>query len=373
MASEPARTYPSELPVLALRQTVVFPLTVQPLAVNRPMSVEAVNRALAGDRLLFLTLQNGDSDEPGAGGPPADRHDRRHPADGQGPHRRHPHHRRRADAGARRPDHAERARRSRATVRPAPEQTERTLEVDAYVRRLQELVDRALSVTSGLSQELRGLVMGIDDPLRLAYVLASLLDIKADEKQHILEADDLTTKLKAVADALDARDLAPRAQGQDRVGGAAGDDRRAAAVLPAPAAEGDSGRARRGRKARGAGDPEADRRREAARRGGRGRQPRSRPARAHDAGVARVPDDPHLHRLGARRAVVGHDRRPARPGRGAPRPRRGSLRSRQGQGADRRVPRGPEAEARIGRGRFSASSARPASARRRSASRSRAR
>ena len=49
--------YPSELPVLALRETVVFPLTLQPLAITRPLSIESVNRALAGDRLLFLTLQ----------------------------------------------------------------------------------------------------------------------------------------------------------------------------------------------------------------------------------------------------------------------------------------------------------------------------
>ena len=66
MATEPERTYPSELPVLALRQTVVFPLTIQPLAINRPMSIETVNRALAGDRLIFLALQTNDKDEPDA-------------------------------------------------------------------------------------------------------------------------------------------------------------------------------------------------------------------------------------------------------------------------------------------------------------------
>src|ERR1019366_8721694 len=46
MASEPVRTYPSELPVIPLRQTVVFPLTLQPLAINRALSIESVNRAL---------------------------------------------------------------------------------------------------------------------------------------------------------------------------------------------------------------------------------------------------------------------------------------------------------------------------------------
>src|SRR2546430_16990993 len=62
-----ARTYPSELPVVALRQTVVFPLTLQPLAVNRPASIESVNRARGGHRLLFLTLQATAKDEPGPG------------------------------------------------------------------------------------------------------------------------------------------------------------------------------------------------------------------------------------------------------------------------------------------------------------------
>ena len=60
-------------------------------------------------------------------------------------------------------------------------------------------------------------------------------------------------------------------------------------------------------------------------------------------GVARIPDDPHLSGLGARRSVGQDDRGSAGSCRGAPRPRRGSLRSRQGQRTDRRVPRGPEA------------------------------
>ena len=46
MLSDPARTYPSELPALALRETVVFPLTLQPLAISRPHSIESVNRWL---------------------------------------------------------------------------------------------------------------------------------------------------------------------------------------------------------------------------------------------------------------------------------------------------------------------------------------
>jgi ATP-dependent Lon protease len=36
-----------------------------------------------------------------------------------------------------------------------PERTERTIEVDAHVRRIQELVEKALSLATGLSEELR--------------------------------------------------------------------------------------------------------------------------------------------------------------------------------------------------------------------------
>src|SRR5436190_3334465 len=201
MATEPARAYPSELPVLALRQTVVFPLTLQPLAINRPMSIESVNRALSGDRLMFLTLQNTDKDEPDptdlrpVGTIAAIRQMAKVPNGGihiivEGLTRA------KSELVTRNGDIV------RATVMPAPDVVVRSLEVDAHVRRLQELIDRALSLASGLSQELRGLVAGIDDPLRLAYLLSSLLDMKADEKQRILEITDLTEKLQAVSTAL---------------------------------------------------------------------------------------------------------------------------------------------------------------------------
>ena len=200
MTTNPARTYPSELPVIALRQTVVFPLTLQPLAINRAVSMDSVNRALASDRLVFLALQKGEADEP----EPSDLHDtgtiaaiRQMAKMPTGIHV--------IVEGLARGKanvYARAGASLSATVTERSETIDRTLEVDAYVRRLQELIDHALSVSSGFSQELRGLVASIDDPLRLGYVLASLLDIKAEDKQNILETDDLTTKLKAVADAL---------------------------------------------------------------------------------------------------------------------------------------------------------------------------
>jgi ATP-dependent Lon protease len=200
--SDPTRTYPSDLPALALRDTVVFPLTLQPLAISRPISIEAVNRALASDRLIFLSLQTTDTDDPTAndlkpiGTIAAIRQMAKAPTGGihvivEGL------------ARARGAPVTLTGLSLRATVSPEPEQADRSLEVDAYVRRIQDLVERAASLSSGLSQEMRTLVLGIEDPLRLAYVLASLLDLKAVEKQQLLEQQTLIEKLQAVAKALD--------------------------------------------------------------------------------------------------------------------------------------------------------------------------
>ena len=90
----------------------------------------------------------------------------------------------------------------RAQITPMPEVVERTIEVEAHVRRIQELIEKALSLATGLSEELRGVVMNIEDPLRLAYVLATLIDMKPADKQALLEENDLLKKLESVAGAL---------------------------------------------------------------------------------------------------------------------------------------------------------------------------
>jgi len=200
MADPTPPPLPTELPVLPLRSTVAFPLTLQPLAVTRGVSMETVNRSLGSDRLILLVLQDNDSEDPG----PEDL--RKIGTVGVI--------RQMAKAGAGiniilegvarvRLDSVTRTGTSmRARITPVPETFERTLEVDAHVRRIQELIDKTLSLSSGLSEELRGLVMTIDDPLRLVYVLATLLDLRPPDKQAILEESDLVKKLQAVATAL---------------------------------------------------------------------------------------------------------------------------------------------------------------------------
>jgi endopeptidase La len=175
-------------------------LTLQPLAVNRPVSVETVNRALGADRLILLLLQENDEDDPG---PPDLKRVgtvgviRQMAKVGGGINII-------VEGIARvRADVVTRTGTSmRAQIVPQPERFERTIEVDAHVRRIQELIEKALSLATGLSEELRGVVMNIDDPLRLAYVLATLIDMKPADKQALLEENDLLKKLQAVANAL---------------------------------------------------------------------------------------------------------------------------------------------------------------------------
>ena len=202
--AQAATTLPSELPVVPLRSAVVLPMTVAPLGVSRSMSVEAVNRALAGDRMVLLLLQHGDGEEPSAD----DLHRVgtvaiiRQMAKGPTGIRVLVEGVSRALAEVVHTDKGF----LRAVVKPLPEPTDRSVEIDAHVRRLQELVDRALSLATGLSPDIKSLVMSLDDPLRIAYLLASLLDMKAEDKQKLLEENSLTVKLDSVSAAL-AREI----------------------------------------------------------------------------------------------------------------------------------------------------------------------
>ena len=195
---------PSELPAVPLRGAVVLPMTVAPLGVSRPISVEAVNKALSGDRMVLLLLQKNDNDNPSV-----DDVERvgtvaiiRQMAKGQGGMRVLVEGIARARAEFLQTEKGYLS----ALIKAMPETSQRSLEIDAHVRRLQELVDRALSLATGLSPDIRTLVGSLDDPLRIAYLLASLVDMKPEDKQRLLEENSIAIKLDAVSSAL-AREI----------------------------------------------------------------------------------------------------------------------------------------------------------------------
>jgi len=60
-----AVSIPDVLPVMALRDAVLFPYAIIPLTVGREISVRAVDEALAGNRLvLVLTQQSPQTEDP---------------------------------------------------------------------------------------------------------------------------------------------------------------------------------------------------------------------------------------------------------------------------------------------------------------------
>jgi ATP-dependent Lon protease len=187
---------PTTLPVLPLRRTVAFPLTMQPLAVNRPASVESVNAALGSDRMLLLVLQTTDADEADPSQLEAigticivrqmarAEHGLNIIFEGVA---------RVAVKTVSRSGNA-----MRAEVEPLPERLDTGVETEAYERRIRELAEKAVTLATGASAEVRQLVLGIEDPLRLTYLLGSMLDASAKEKQDILAADPLVKKLELV-------------------------------------------------------------------------------------------------------------------------------------------------------------------------------
>ena len=54
---------PDEMPLLPIRDVVVYPYMILPLFVGREASIRAVNEALSKDRLIFLAAQKEITDE----------------------------------------------------------------------------------------------------------------------------------------------------------------------------------------------------------------------------------------------------------------------------------------------------------------------
>ena len=62
----PGQSVPSALPVLPLKDTVMFPDTMTPLAVGQERSVRLINDVLGGNRMVVMVAaKDPDVDEPG--------------------------------------------------------------------------------------------------------------------------------------------------------------------------------------------------------------------------------------------------------------------------------------------------------------------
>jgi ATP-dependent Lon protease len=195
---------PDVLPVLPLKDTVVFPYIILPLSVGRDKSVLAVDRALSESRVIMLVAQrDAANDNPGE----ADLFEVGTAAvimrmlklpDGririlvQGL----------ARARVQHISQMEPYLQAKIERIEEPRPEGPSLEVEALVRSVKESLDRAVTLGKGISAEVMVIAANLEDPGRLADLAASNLDLKLGEAQQILEMLDPIERLRRVSDLL---------------------------------------------------------------------------------------------------------------------------------------------------------------------------
>lgn len=195
---------PEVLPMMAVRDVVVFNYMIIPLFVGRPNSVEAVNEALGANKLLMLVTQkDATKDNP-------EKEDL-------------------YQIGMvcmvmrtlKLPDgrlkvlvQAMSKAKIKEYIRTEPsyqvsvevieeiEVKEVTVEVEALMRAVREQTEKIMSLRGILSADLMMIINNIEEPGRLADLVGSNLRLKISESQLILEETNPEKRLKLVSDLL---------------------------------------------------------------------------------------------------------------------------------------------------------------------------
>ena len=198
-AEELGAELPATLPVLPLKETVVFPESMTPLAIGQERSIKLIDDVVGGDRLLALvTVRNQEAEAPGWD----DLHDIGTAAI--------------VHKMIRVPDGTLRIlvqglRRIRIERRVAddpylvgefvelPDHVEETKELEALTRNVQNLFGRIISLVPYLPEELQLAAANVDDAGALCSLVASTLRLKTEEKQKLLELVDVEERLRAAS------------------------------------------------------------------------------------------------------------------------------------------------------------------------------
>ena len=203
-AIEPMMQIPAELPVLPLRDIVIYPFMIVPLFVSRDRSIRAVEQALSQDRMILLVSQKDvnkeepEQDDLYAVGTVAIIMRMLKLPDGririliQGLSRC------RVDSVKGSGEYV------RASVTPIvePLAPENSLEVEALVRNVRGSMERAASLGKNISPEVLAIIANLDDAGRLADLAASNLDLRVEDAQTVLDVEDPTPRLRRVNELL---------------------------------------------------------------------------------------------------------------------------------------------------------------------------
>ncbi len=197
---------PDRLPVLPLRDTVTYPDTLTPLAVGQERSIQLVNDALVGNRMLvMLGSKDPDLETPGP--------DELHTIGVAGVVAR----------MLKVPDGSLRilvqgGQRVKieewiegepylvARVSELPDEVDEGPELTALMRNVQQTFTHIIEEVPYLPEELQMAVANLEDPSALAHLIAGALRIKIEERQALLEEVDVAKRLRRLSEIL-AREL----------------------------------------------------------------------------------------------------------------------------------------------------------------------
>ncbi|HYL98245.1 MAG TPA: endopeptidase La [Blastocatellia bacterium] len=195
---------PDTLPVLPLRDIVIYPYMIVPLYVQRERSMRAVDNALAENRMIFLVAQRDLEKEEPAG---ADLYNVGTAAtvlrmlkmtDGrlriliQGLTR----------ARVKKYDEGLPHIQAHIETLPDSEPDIDELELEALMRNVRSSLERAITLGKNISSEVMAIVANLEDPGRLADVAASNLELKVDDAQSVLEHLNIAERLRRVNELL---------------------------------------------------------------------------------------------------------------------------------------------------------------------------
>ena len=190
---------PSALPILPLKETVVFPDSATPLAIGQERSIKLIDEVVAKDRILALvTVKNDDVEQPGWDdlydiGTAAIVHKLIKVPDGT---------LRILVQGIDRVTLSERVQDEPylvGTFTALPDVVNETPELEALTRNVQMLYGRIVGLVPYLPAELELAAANVDEPGALSHLVASTLRLKAEEKQKLLELPDVEERLRELS------------------------------------------------------------------------------------------------------------------------------------------------------------------------------
>jgi ATP-dependent Lon protease len=187
---------PEVLPILPLKETVVYPLTLTPLGVGQERSIHLIDDVMRSNRLVGLVAQKSASidlagpDDTFRLGTAARIARMLRAPDGtiqiiaQGLER------------IRILEYTEERPYLKARVEPAPEIVEDDMELEALKRNAVQLFQRMVSLVQSLPKEPALAALNIEDPRQVLYLIANSVQMDFEFSQELLELDSVLEKFR---------------------------------------------------------------------------------------------------------------------------------------------------------------------------------